>query len=145
LLCLTFFRSSKNGAYYEESSQTILFAVAGCCDKKEFTRLDALQPVAIGLFCICSGHAFDGEASSESTPLSSPAPIVVPTDPEAQLTPEQGRAYYDRFVTGDWGGFRTQLHNRGIDFNLDYFGEMAGDLHGGKDHFSGYPKGLGQS
>ena len=103
-------------------------------------------PVAIGLLCFYSVPAFAGEASSESTLASSPpAPVAIPTDPEAPLTREQGRAYYDRFVTGDWGGYRTLLHNRGIDFNLDYFGEMAGTLHGGKDQFSGYPKGNGQS
>jgi carbohydrate-selective porin OprB len=71
------------------------------------------------------------------------------------LTPEQGKEYWDRYVIGDWGGLRTQLHNWGglrtqlhnwgIDFNLDYFSEMAGNIRGGKDNFSGYPKGFGQS
>ena len=71
--------------------------------------------------------------------------VGAPFNPEAPLTPEQGREYYDRYVTGDWWGLRTLLHNRGIDFNLGYFSEMAGNISGGKDNFSGYPKGLGQS
>ena len=73
-----------------------------------------------------------------------PSPAV-PFDPGMHLTPEQGREYWDRYVTGDWFGLRTLLHNWGIDFNLDYFSEMAGNVSGGKDHFSGYPKGFGQS
>ena len=100
---------------------------------------------AIGLLCICSGQAHAGDDSGGLDLTSPSAPTVVPSDPEAQLTPEQGKLYYDRFVTGDWGGLRTLLHNRGVDFNLDYFGELAGNISGGKDHFSGYPKGLGES
>jgi hypothetical protein len=107
------------------------------------SMLSRAAPVAIGLLCFYSVPAFAGETSSESTlrSYSAPPPTILPSDPEAPLTREQGRAYYDRFVTGDWGGYRTLLHNRGIDFNLDYFGEMAGNLHGGNDRFSGYPKG----
>jgi porin len=101
--------------------------------------------VAIGLLCISYERAFAGEDSGGLSLTSPSAPIVVPTDPEAQLTPEQGKLFYDRFASGDWGGYRTLLHNHGIDFNLDYYGEGAGNISGGKDHFSGYPKGLGES
>jgi hypothetical protein len=97
--------------------------------------------VALGVLTIWSGQALAGDDSALLSVNSS----SVPTDPEAQLTPEQGRLYYDRFVTGDWGGYRTLLHNWGVDFNLDYFGEAAGNISGGKDHFSGYPKAVGES
>src|SRR5215831_17270042 len=91
--------------------------------------------IAIGLWCLCSLPAFAADV-----------PVVgAPFDPEAQLTPEQGRQYYDRNVTGDWWGLRTRLHNRGIDFNLDYFSEMATNFSGGKDNFNGYAKNFGQS
>ena len=73
-----------------------------------------------------------------------PSPAV-PFDPGMHLTPEQGRQYWDRYVTGDWWGLRTRLHNWGVDFNLDYFSEMATNFSGGKDNFSGYPKNFGQS
>ncbi len=62
-----------------------------------------------------------------------------------KLTPEEGREYWDRYVTGDWWGLRTLLHNRGIDFNLDYFSETATNLSGGKDTFSGNAKNSGQA
>jgi hypothetical protein len=64
--------------------------------------------IAMGFLCTCSANVFAGDGSNESAP---PPANAVPSDLEARLTPEQGRAYYDRFVTGDWGGFRTQLHN----------------------------------
>src|SRR5712671_6590252 len=115
--------------------------------------------VAIGLLCLCSLPAFAAENSNQTNPPSitnppSPPPPptapmppspAVPFDPGMQLTTEQGKEYWDRYVTGDWFGLRTLLHNWGIDFNLDYFSEMAGNVSGGKDHFSGYPKGFGQS
>src|SRR6516165_12805915 len=79
------------------------------------SMLSKVVPVAIGLLCLCSLPAFAAEV-----------PVVgAAFNPEAPLTPEQGRQYYDRYVTGDWWGWRTLLHNRGIDFNLNYFSEMA--------------------
>ncbi len=120
--------------------------------------LSKAVPVAIGLLCLCSLPALAAGVANESNPPSPrPAPTAaepptapmppspaVPFDPGMHLTPEQGREYWDRYVTGDWWGYRTLLHNWGIDFNLDYFSEMATNFSGGKDNFSGYPKGQGQ-
>jgi hypothetical protein len=39
-----------------------------------------------------------------------------------------------------WGGIAMCCH---AFFLLDYYSEMAGNIKGGKDNFSGYPKGLG--
>lgn len=36
-----------------------------------------------------------------------------------------------KWMLGDWGGKRTGLQARGIDFNLDYVGEVATNLDGG--------------
>jgi len=119
--------------------------------------------VVIGLLCLSSLPAFAAGVPNESSapanesnpasltnPPSPPPPTApmppspaVPFDPSMHLTPEQGREYWDRYVTGDWWGLRTLLHNWGVDFNLDYFSEMAGNISGGKDNFSGYPKGQG--
>jgi hypothetical protein len=52
--------------------------------------------VAMGLVCICSVNAFAGDDSNESTSPSPPPPSnAVPSDLEARLTPEQGKAYHD--------------------------------------------------
>ena len=37
----------------------------------------------------------------------------------------------DRFLLGDWGGLRTRLHERGVDFQLNYFSEPAYNVSGG--------------
>ena len=113
---------------------------------------------AIGLLCLCFLPAFADEnlnqtdpPSAQSSPTPSPPTPPLPPSPyhpfvgSLQLTPEQGKQYWGRYLTGDWGGLRTLLHNWGIDINLDYFSEMAGNVSGGKDNFSGYPKGNGQS
>jgi len=112
--------------------------------KRNSSKRSGAIGVVMGFFCICSATAFAGDGANESAPPPPPA-NTVPTDLEAQLSPEQGKAYYDRFVTGDWGGWRTQLHNWGIDLNLDYYSEMAGNVSGGKDNFSGFKKGFGES
>ena len=125
--------------------------------------LSKAVPAAIGLLCLSSFTASAADNSSQSNPPTvtnppSPRPPAgakppptapmppspaVPFDPGMHLTPEQGRQYWDRYVTGDWWGLRTLLHNWGIDFNLDYFSEMAMNATGGRDKFSGYPKGQG--
>jgi porin len=128
-----------------------------CVKRNSFASLlHATILVTIGLWCFFSLPAFAAEDPNQTNPSASPSPPSPPTPPlppspaqpyeaSLQLTPEQGKEYWDRYVTGDWWGLRTLLHNWGIDFNLSYFGEMAGNVSGGKDHFSGYPKGFGQS
>lgn len=36
-----------------------------------------------------------------------------------------------KWMSGDWGGTRTELLDKGYDFSLDYVGEVAGNLKGG--------------
>ena len=36
-----------------------------------------------------------------------------------------------KWMTGDWGGTRTELLEKGYDFTVDYVGEVASNLHGG--------------
>jgi porin len=126
------------------------------------STLSKAVPVAVGLLCLFSLPAFAAEDASQTNPPSvtnppSPPPASgarssgtspanpVAFDPSMKLTPEQGREYWDRYVTGDWWGWRTRFHNCGIDFNLDYFSEMATNFSGGKDNFNGYAKNFGQS
>jgi len=37
-------------------------------------------------------------------------------------------------MTGDWGGLRTELLDKGYDFQFSYQSESAANLHGGYDH-----------
>ncbi|MGA7129439.1 MAG: hypothetical protein WBZ19_24205, partial [Chthoniobacterales bacterium] len=127
---------------------------------------DRAVPIAIGLLCICSLPAFAADDSSQTNPPSvtnPPSPPPPPMsaanaissgtapanpiafDPSMHLTPEEGREYWDRYVTGDWWGLRTLLHNWGVDFNIDYFSETASNVSGGKDTFAGNAKNSGQA
>jgi carbohydrate-selective porin OprB len=45
-------------------------------------------------------------------------------------TPPQDDLWTRDKLTGDWGGLRTALHNRGIDFTFNYTGEILGMLGG---------------
>jgi porin len=44
----------------------------------------------------------------------------------------------EQFLTGDWGGLRTHLHDRGVDLQLTYFSEPAYNAAGGDDHLLRY-------
>ena len=35
------------------------------------------------------------------------------------------------YMTGDWGGLRSELHEKGADLTIEYVGEAAANLHGG--------------
>lgn len=35
------------------------------------------------------------------------------------------------YLTGDWGGLRSELHDKGADITVEYVGEAAANLHGG--------------
>lgn len=39
-----------------------------------------------------------------------------------------------QWMSGDWGGTRTELLEKGYDFSVDYVGEVASNLQGGYDH-----------
>ncbi|WP_416424606.1 carbohydrate porin [Pseudomonas sp. App30] len=39
-----------------------------------------------------------------------------------------------QWMTGDWGGTRTALLNKGIDIQMAYLGEAASNVHGGYNH-----------
>src|SRR5262247_2844944 len=75
------------------------------------TRLLALSTF-FGLSCVgAMSHADELDAGN----------------PSREVSPNQG-------VLGDWGGIRTRLYQRGIDFQLGYTLELAGNVRGGDDH-----------
>jgi len=70
-----------------------------------FKRISALTPLAVVL-AVGSHPALAAEAFASSS----------------------------KWMSGDWGGTRTELLEKGYDFTLDYVGEAATNLHGGYDH-----------
>jgi porin len=64
--------------------------------------------------------------------LSSAGPVRAAdlvTKAPAQTPPQDDLWTRDK-LTGDWGGLRTDLHNRGIDITFNYTGEILGMLGG---------------
>lgn len=51
---------------------------------------------------------------------------------------QQARDDNDRYLTGDWGGARTRLEDRGINLGATYFAEGAGNFRGGSRHDVAY-------
>src|SRR5689334_5391326 len=52
---------------------------------------------------------------------------IAASNPAEAVSPNQG-------VLGDWGGLRTRLYQRGIDFQLGYTAELAYNARGGDEH-----------
>src|SRR5947208_683840 len=44
----------------------------------------------------------------------------------------------DKFLTGDWGGVRTDLSNSGVNFIFNYTGEVLSNVSGGRSTGSAY-------
>ncbi|HUB15015.1 MAG TPA: carbohydrate porin [Acetobacteraceae bacterium] len=88
--------------------------------------LTRAAPTRIAAFAVAAmllaAPAVAQQASSPGvTPsLEASTPKVAPPDPTA-----------DNHLFGDWGGMRSYLNNLGIDFNLDYVTETAGNVTGG--------------
>ncbi|HDS0919634.1 TPA: hypothetical protein QDZ08_003552, partial [Pseudomonas putida] len=51
----------------------------------------------------------------------------------AAANADQAFAIDSRWMTGDWGGLRTELLEQGINIKLGYVGESASGLRGGYD------------
>jgi porin len=65
-----------------------------------------------------------------------PADVAEPTAPE---TKSKLRQFAERdYLTGDWGGVRTNLSQRGVDFEFLYAGAVPSSLDGGLKHGSVY-------
>ncbi|MTD19646.1 porin [Pseudomonas sp. CCM 7891] len=52
------------------------------------------------------------------------------------MAQEQMFSANSRWMTGDWGGLRTELLGKGYDFQFSYQSESASNLHGGYNHDS---------
>ena len=65
--------------------------------------------------------AFAAIAHSGANAQSTPAPAKPKNDAPA-----------DQHIFGDWGGLRSDLHSHGIDLTLDYTGQLAANLAGGR-------------
>ena len=58
---------------------------------------------------------------------------------KAAKAPASPQSIWERDkLTGDWGGVRTDLHNKGIDITLNYIAETFGVLSGGLERRSSY-------
>ena len=69
-------------------------------------------------------------ASTQSAPTSQPTsmPSLIP-----ELPNYSGSLWERSFLTGDWGGARTELAGKGFFFNLELEQTIQGNAHGGRD------------
>jgi len=86
-----------------------------------FTRAQSTRP---------SEQEGGGSATAEHAPASQPAgmPSII-----QHLPDYGGDLAHRKYLTGDWGGARTALANKGILFDLDVTQLLQGNAHGGKD------------
>ncbi len=76
-----------------------------------------------------------GTATAEHAPAPQPAgmPSIL-----HHLPDYGGDLAHRKYLTGDWGGLRTDLANKGILFDLDVTQLLQGNAHGGRDTTSAF-------
>jgi porin len=90
--------------------------------------------LVIGLMAICVASkpsAGDGTAPATQPAESTGTPTTMPSI--IQKMPDySGDLTHRKYLTGDWGGARTKLAEKGIFFDLDVTQLLQGNAHGGK-------------
>ncbi|MBN1488665.1 MAG: carbohydrate porin [Phycisphaerae bacterium] len=84
----------------------------------DFARAQSTRPAA-------QGNA-DGNATAEPVATSQPAP------PPFFRLDYSGDLLHRPALTGDWGGVRSQLAEKGISFNVETLNYTQGNAHGGR-------------
>lgn len=92
--------------------------------------------LGLGLAFALATSWFASTFAAESAPSSSPPPSTPPAE-----------SAFMRFATrdyllGDWGGLRTKLKEKGVDFEFVYFGAVPSNVGGGIKEGSVYEGGL---
>lgn len=64
---------------------------------------------------------------AEEAAQSAAMPSIIQTLPDYT-----GDLAHRKYLTGDWGGARTELANKGVLFDLDVTQVLQGNAHGGK-------------
>lgn len=83
-------------------------------------------------------------ANASVTPASPTPGTRLHFDWRAVPSPIPGAPFNpNNFMTGDWGGYRTRLHDQGIDFRFDLITEMGTNVAGGYTSGSAYAQQLG--
>lgn len=101
------------------------------------SRLLATSPVVhatILLFGAASGSALAQQSAAEEKTTTS-APTTQPAMPSLiqKLPNYMGDWWNRKYMTGDWGGARTELANHGILFDASVTQNLQGNGHGGKN------------
>ncbi len=90
-----------------------------------------IAAIILGLGSLAMGQAKDSTAATQPAPeAAKPAamPSLIPTLPDYT-----GDLAHRKYLTGDWGGARTELAEKGLLFDLDLTQLLQGNAHGGRD------------
>lgn len=82
---------------------------------------------ALGVMVAFAGPGFRAAAQEPTNSGVGITPSLQEAQPRVQLPPPESPPH----LFGDWGGVRTYLGNLGIDLNIDYTTESAGNVAGG--------------
>jgi porin len=97
---------------------------------------------AVMTFVCCGGfvHAQSAEPAEREKPtangeVAEHGATTKPAMPSLiqKLPDYSGDVWHRQFATGDWGGARTDLANKGVLFELDVTQLLQGNAHGGRD------------
>lgn len=101
---------------------------------ESLTRLcRRIRYTAIGALLLAGGALTANAESPATQPAETTGtPTAMPSIIQ-RLPDYGGDIWHRKYLTGDWGGARTELANKGVLFDLDVTQLLQGNAHGGKD------------
>lgn len=97
----------------------------------------------VGITAMTCVSASLAQAQTTTSPAADPVSesVVEPAAPMAGILPlpdYTGDLWHRAFLTGDWGGTRTNLANKGLQFQVDWNQYVQGVVDGGRDETTRY-------
>lgn len=100
-----------------------------------FVLLVVLGVTAMGQ----NGQSSSGSTKPENSAQSSANPPASRTQPPAESTPVATKNFYaDNFLLGDWGGLRSRLAEKGVNFDFSFTQFVQAITHDEDDSFDHY-------
>lgn len=105
------------------------------CVASRFQRPSSRLWLAAAAASLCAGGAIScarGQTLPAGvSPETTPPDVPVPAEPVVPVTEQQKPFWESDRATGDWGGLRTQMENRGISLDAKLTLDWSANFHGG--------------
>ena len=130
------FRKYRRSALIAATASTIAAGTVLACGSVAFAEEQHVSPSTGADVAV--GANVNAPTPTQTSPRTDPAFRPTPGYRSAATGGAPENQPYQNKMTGDWGGARSRLHDWGVDINLKYTSETAGNPVGGKNQGTAY-------